>query len=294
MPDTPKKAQFVQNRPQQKRTVPAQRPPDDGLFYDSHAVRASAKEVNQVKGFRPQDPPWDKQYASERVEAMQELEVRFARAQGRRPVPVVGYEGPSNEYGYYCPDRDQIFVNKRGARFHDRDAMVELIGHEGSHAYEQQVIQNPALRPELGRGPSRVEQFRQARPSAGIQDPVQYAHNAREFHAGPKGQAIAKTANPKHQVGHDQAAQIWDRERARKYGHLKPTSGPTGNVKSNVSLDQVRHKQQAPPLNRQQPRRSDWVRRVRQRRQHQQSVRRMMNSQRQRNTQATTLKPKLK
>lgn len=88
-----------------------------------------------------------------RLAALQEVENRRAKLDGRQPLPILEGAGAEFEnphlYGVYAREDNAIYINPRflkGSAHHRPAAALETILHEGRHALQEDAV---SRRPEL-------------------------------------------------------------------------------------------------------------------------------------------------
>lgn len=99
---------------------------------------------------------WPRLRRHERLERIQEIEIRIAAVQGRAPQPIIPKRMRPGEFGAFDPELQRIEINAdhvdnprpaEEGREHCWDALDTIL-HEGRHAYQDWAVRHPGFHPD--------------------------------------------------------------------------------------------------------------------------------------------------
>ncbi|MBQ6337805.1 MAG: hypothetical protein IJI36_01555 [Kiritimatiellae bacterium] len=107
----------------------------------------SVEDIDKLKSIEGlYEERWKMGTIQDRAASLMQLEVQLAQIQGRPPVELVFERMGKNEAGFF--DGKQLHVNFEHISNPDyRLEVIDTIGHEGCHAYQEWAITHPGFHP---------------------------------------------------------------------------------------------------------------------------------------------------
>jgi hypothetical protein len=117
-----------------------------GEQFNAELIQQSVEALAGLEALRPE--VWEQLSIEERLEAIQEIENRLAETSQREAVEVLGETMEPGTLGYW--DGHAIHINREVVANSPVDQVVNVVVHEGRHAYQEYVLKvHPELYPDL-------------------------------------------------------------------------------------------------------------------------------------------------